>query len=174
MGKPRHTTGRQLAKRKRDIYSSLQIWAKGQQQPYVEAHACMHALSCLTPWTTARQAPLSRGFFRQEYWSRFPFSPPTDLPNPGVEPTSPAPPALQTGSLLLSHQRSPHCCSLNRKTRSSTPVKLAGLYFIKYNVMIFRLLRPETWDTYLWLISFSQTPQPIHQLKPLVSTFKLQ
>ena len=29
-------------------------------------------------------------FFRQEYWSGFPFSPPGDLPNPGIELASPA------------------------------------------------------------------------------------
>ena len=41
------------------------------------------------PWTVARQAPLSMGFSRQEYWSGLPFSPPGDLPDLGVEPTSP-------------------------------------------------------------------------------------
>ena len=38
----------------------------------------------------ARQAPLSMGFSRQEYWSGLPFSPPGDLPNPEVEAASPA------------------------------------------------------------------------------------
>ena len=33
-----------------------------------------------------RQAPLSMGFFRQEYWSRLPFPSPRDLPNPVMEP----------------------------------------------------------------------------------------
>ena len=41
------------------------------------------------PWTVAYQAPLSMGFSRQEYWSRFPFPSPGDLPNPGIEPWSP-------------------------------------------------------------------------------------
>ena len=41
-------------------------------------------------WTVARQAPLSMGFPKQEYWSGLPFSPPGDLPNPGIELTSPA------------------------------------------------------------------------------------
>ena len=41
-----------------------------------------------TLWTVARQAPLSMGFSRHEYWSGLPFSPPGDLPNPGVEPGS--------------------------------------------------------------------------------------
>ena len=42
-----------------------------------------------TPWTEARQAPLSMGFSRQEYWSGLPFPPPGDLPNPGIEPIFP-------------------------------------------------------------------------------------
>ena len=48
-----------------------------------------------TPWTVAHQAPLSMEFSRQEYWSGL-FPSPGDLPNPGVEPRSPA---LQADSL---------------------------------------------------------------------------
>ena len=40
--------------------------------------------------TVARQAPLSMEFSRQEYWSRLPFPSAGDLPNPEVEPGSPA------------------------------------------------------------------------------------
>ena len=47
-----------------------------------------------TLWIVARQAPLSLGFFRQEDWSGLPFPPPGDLPDPGIEPTSPVSPAL--------------------------------------------------------------------------------
>ena len=43
-----------------------------------------------TLWTEAHQAPLSMGFSRQEYWSRLPFPSPGCLPNPEIEPTSPA------------------------------------------------------------------------------------
>ena len=43
-----------------------------------------------TPWTVARQAPLSMGFSRQEYWHGLPFPSPGDLPNPGIKPGSPA------------------------------------------------------------------------------------
>ena len=43
-----------------------------------------------TPWTVARQAPLSMGFSRQEYWSGLSFLSPGYLPNPGIEPGSPA------------------------------------------------------------------------------------
>ena len=42
----------------------------------------------VTPWTVARQAPLSMGFSRQEYWSRLPCPSPGELPNLGIEPVS--------------------------------------------------------------------------------------
>ena len=65
------------------------------------AAKCAQSLSCVhlfvTPWTAAHQAPLSMGFSRQEYWSRLPFLPPADLPNPGIEPESSASPALASG-----------------------------------------------------------------------------
>ena len=41
-----------------------------------------------TPWTVARQAPLSIGFSRQEYWSGLPFPYPGDLPKPEIKPRS--------------------------------------------------------------------------------------
>ena len=46
------------------------------------------------PQTMVHQAPLPMGFSRQVYWSGFPFPTPGDLPNPGIEPTSPVSPAL--------------------------------------------------------------------------------
>ena len=54
------------------------------------------AQSCMTPWTVAHQAPLSIGFFRQEYWSELLFPSPGQLSHPGIEPRSPA---LQADSL---------------------------------------------------------------------------
>ena len=53
-------------------------------------------LTLPTPWTVAHQAPLSMEFSRQEYWSGLPFPSPGDLPEPGIEPGSPA---LQANSL---------------------------------------------------------------------------
>ena len=62
---------------------------------------CLYSVSVLgrvrlfaTPWTITRQAPLSMGFSRQEYWSGLPFPTPGDLPNSEIEPTSLASPAL--------------------------------------------------------------------------------
>ena len=42
------------------------------------------------PRTVVRQAPLSLEFSKQEYWSGLPFSSPADLPDPGIDPRSPA------------------------------------------------------------------------------------
>ena len=47
-----------------------------------------------TPWTVARQTPLSMGLSRQEYWIGLPCPPSGDLPNPGIELESPVSPAL--------------------------------------------------------------------------------
>ena len=58
----------------------------------------------MTPWTVACQDPLSMGFSKQEYWSGLPFPSAGYLPDPGIEPGSPA---LQTDlcwrELLLQH-----------------------------------------------------------------------
>ena len=49
------------------------------------------AQSCLMVfWTAGRQAPLSFGFPRQEYWSGLPFPSPGGLPDPGIKPRFPA------------------------------------------------------------------------------------
>ena len=56
---------------------------------------CACVLNCLsyvrlfvTLQTVARQAALSVGFFRQEYWSELPGPPSRDIPHPGIEPLS--------------------------------------------------------------------------------------
>ena len=43
-----------------------------------------------TPWNIAYEVPLSMGFSRQEYWSGLLFTPPGNLPDPRIEPKSPA------------------------------------------------------------------------------------
>ena len=60
---------------------------------YNNVYVCVcQSLSCVrlfaTPWTVACQAPLSMGFFREEYWSGLPFPSPGDPPNPGIKPGS--------------------------------------------------------------------------------------
>ena len=53
-------------------------------------------------WTVAHQVPLSMGFSRQEYWSGWSCSPPGDLPDPRIEPTSLRSPALAGGFFTTS------------------------------------------------------------------------
>ena len=62
----------------------------------VKVKLLSHVRVFATPWMVAYQAPLSTGFSRQENWSGLPFPSPGDLPNPGIEPGSPA---LQTDAL---------------------------------------------------------------------------
>jgi len=69
------------------------------------AQSCQTA----TPWTVARQAPLSMGFSRQEYWSGLPFHSQGIIPTPGIESRSPA---LQADSLLPEPPGRP--CRINR------------------------------------------------------------
>ena len=65
---------------------------------YVLSHfSCVQLFVIL--WSVAHQVPLSIGFSRQEYWSGLPCPPLGDLPELGIEPTSPMPPALAGGFL---------------------------------------------------------------------------
>ena len=67
---------------------------------YMHVCLCVHVsvvvivmksyLTLVTPQTVARQAPLSTGFPRQEYWSGLPFPSPGNLPDLGIERASPA------------------------------------------------------------------------------------
>ena len=67
------------------------------------AGLCQSPLTlCVTPWTVARQAPLSVGFSRQEHPSGLPCPPPGDLPDPGIEPVFLKSPALAGGFLTIS------------------------------------------------------------------------
>ena len=62
---------------------------------------CLAAQSCLTfatPGTVARQAPLSMGFPRPEYWTGLPFSPAGDLPDSGIKLASSESPGLRAAS----------------------------------------------------------------------------
>ena len=63
-----------------------------------------------TLWTIAYQAPLLMEFSRQEYWSGLPFPSPGDLPDPGIEPRSPA---LQAEALQSESPGNPRICCLS-------------------------------------------------------------
>ena len=58
--------------------SIVRVWVHSHMQFFV------------TQWTVAHQAPLYMRLSRQEYWSRWPFPPSGDLPNPGIKPVSSA------------------------------------------------------------------------------------
>ena len=57
---------------------------------YQESESHSVGSDSATPWTVTHQPPLFMGFSRQEYWGGLPFPFPGDLPNPGMEPRSPA------------------------------------------------------------------------------------
>ena len=76
----------------------------------------------MTPWTAARQAPLSMGFPRQEHWSGLPFLSPRDLPDPGIEHMSPA---LQVDSL-------PQCIYVD----PNLPIQQSGFLVTIYMVRV--------------------------------------
>ena len=66
----------------------------GSHKVKVKSLSCVRLFA--TPWMVAYKAPQSMRFSRQEYWSGLPFPSQGDLPNPGIEPGSPA---LQTDAL---------------------------------------------------------------------------
>ena len=106
LGQPPGVDGRALASEShRPGATQPETWAtsfnlSGPQLPPVEGHACLlchfsRVQLLETPWTVARQAPLSMGFSWQEYWSGLPGPPPGDLSDPGSKPMSLLYPELQ-------------------------------------------------------------------------------
>ena len=77
-------------------------------------------LTLVTPWSVARQALLSMGFSRQEYWSGLPFFSPGDLPDPEIEPRSPV---LQSDSLPTELQGGVGSSSSGRQSHSQKVFK---------------------------------------------------
>ena len=84
---------------------------------YSEVKSLSRVQLFATPWTVAHQVPPSMGFSRQEYWSGLPFPSPGDLPDPEIEPRSPA---LQGGALT-----------------SEPPGKPTVMYNVHQNLMFF-------------------------------------
>ena len=75
-------------KAKDAILQCKYIWENCKEAVKVKSLSRVRLFATL--WTVAHQAPPSMGFSRQEYWSGLPFPSPGDLPNPGIEPRSPA------------------------------------------------------------------------------------
>ena len=84
-----------------DLHRVLKSLQKGQWHGMggggKKVKSLSHVRLFATPWTIAYQAPPSMGFSWQEYWSGLPLLSPENLPDPGIEPGSPA---LQADSLL--------------------------------------------------------------------------
>ena len=116
--------------------------------------ACMHA--CLITsvvsdsailWTVNCQPPLSMEFSRQGYWNGLPLSPPGDLPNSGIEPECPAPPALQADSLPLNQWGGPYSSLLDipvhyREAQATEPV--AGVIRASQMVQVVKTKQNKT------------------------------
>ena len=73
------------------IQSILKTWEATQSNLKVKRWELLSRVQFFaTPRTVVPQIPLFMGFSKQEYWSREPFPSPGDVPNPGIEPESPA------------------------------------------------------------------------------------
>ena len=72
--------------------ASLHDYLLSIHKSHINTLLLLSCFSCVrllvTLWTVSCQAPLSAGFFSQEYRSGLPFPSPGDLPNPGIEPAS--------------------------------------------------------------------------------------
>ena len=106
---------------------------------------------------------LSMEFSRQEYWSELPCPLLGDLPNPGIEPTSPVVLALLVDSLPLSHRRSPNILYISLKLfgyRTSTISPSFLFYYINhytsalivYNAHLGNLCRIQSYNNIQWII----------------------
>ena len=101
------------------------FWPVSWSHDWGKSFSCVCSVTPSCPalgtlWTVAHQAPLSMGFFRQEYWTGLPFPLPRDLPTPGIKPKSPAAPALQVDSLPLTNQGSAKSCHIHSKLSKRT------------------------------------------------------
>ena len=87
----------------------------------------------MTPWTVACQAPLSLGFSTREHWSGLQFSPPGDLPDPGIKPKSPALTGGFFSPRALTHWHGHHRCwrisSPGRRSGAGPSYLLVGAVF---------------------------------------------
>ena len=94
----------------------------------VRAQSLSHVQLFETPWTVACQAPLSMGFFRQEYWSGLQFPAPGDLPVPGIKPGSPALQALSHQGIVRTVNQDLQCTQVCQPNCS---------VYVQYNMLYF-------------------------------------
>ena len=142
--------------------------------------SCSVVSDSVTPWTVARQAPLSIGFSRQEYWSRLPCPPPGDLPIPGVDPGLPnCRQILYHQSLQGSPIRSLLCAKYRVKHHMSRRFFLLGTWCPLFLYLVTLLSRSRRvdfvnsksvppilflWMNFLWeLITKAEIPETLIQ-----------
>ena len=131
-----------------------------------------HVWLFATPWTVAYQAPLSMEFSRQEYWNGLPFPSPGDLPDPGIEPGSPA---LQANALLSEPPTREEIEKVILKAPWKQTLASDGTtikFKLLKNFFIFNWRRialqycigfchTSTWISY-WYLCVTSLPSPIH------------
>ena len=96
------------------FYAQESMEATFEHKVKVKMKSLTHVWLFATPWALAYQAPPSMEFSRQEYWSWLPFPSPEDLPDPGIEPRSPALQADALPSELLLNILSSKWVNLSR------------------------------------------------------------
>ena len=126
---------------------------RGKHFQWSESENHLVMSKSVTPWTVAWQAPLSKGFSRQEYWSGLPFPSPGDLPNPGVDPGSPA---LQTDFLSSEPPGTPSV----KYWASNVPVGVNSLHFSLYTCVGHVLLLGPGIEGDSWVCSRAEV-QPV-------------
>ena len=113
----------------------------------------------MTPWTTAYEAPPSIGFSRQDYWSGLPFPSPGDLPDPGIEPRSPA---LQADALP---SKSPGSWTIKKADHRRTDA---------FELWCWRRLLRGPWTARRFNQSILKEISPGYSLEGLMLKLKLQ
>ena len=104
----------------------------------------IHVRLFSTPWT--HPAPLCVGIFRQEYWIGLPFPPPGDLPNPGIEPASPA----LAGRFFTTKPSHRKPCIVDESTPHRLSQKICAVSIYWYILSISKMVSNYA---FLWLIS---------------------
>ena len=154
------TCGRARCSHKPVRQPALKMLPQPVPPPLSSSHVCaaLSRVPIVTPWTVARQAPPSMGFFRQGYWSGLPFPPPGDLPDPGQKPASPLSPALQANSWPTEPPGRPlsswHAC---RVGVTGPCLRVAVLFIGARSSLLF----PEN------VVSGGGSPCPLRQLSTL-------
>ena len=128
----------------------------------------------VTPWTAARQPPLSMGFSKQEFWSGLPFPIPGDLPNPGIKPVSLSSPALAGGLFTTSAAREAWNMQFSsvqslRQVRLCDPMDCSMPDFPVHHQF------PERAQTHVhWVGDAIQPSQPLSYPSPAFNLFQHQ